>query len=99
MLFSSFSFNLKNQLMGARIRFVALALAVLMMASYCLAAKVIKVDMLKRENTAVNGGRRLLDDDNKAKSGYANESSVSNHHYIPRNDFNNYPGGNEDRSG
>ncbi|KAB1670612.1 hypothetical protein ES319_1Z153000v1 [Gossypium barbadense] len=75
-----------------------MALAILMMASYCLAAKVIKVDMLKHENTAVNGGRLLLDDDSKAKSGYAKESSVNNHHYIPRNDFNNYPGGNEDGS-
>ncbi|MBA0761959.1 hypothetical protein Gotri_024522 [Gossypium trilobum] len=85
--------------MGARIRFVALALAILMMVSYCLAAKVIKVDMLKHENNAVNGGRRLLHDDSNAKSGYAKESSVNNHHYIPRNDFNNYPGGNEDGNG
>ncbi|KAH1115380.1 hypothetical protein J1N35_008758 [Gossypium stocksii] len=85
--------------MSARIRFVSLALAIMMMASYCLAAKVIKVDMLKHENTAVNGARRLLDDDSKAKIGYAKERSVNNHHYIPRNDFNNYPGGNEDGSG
>lgn len=85
--------------MGARIRFVALALAILMMASYCLAAKVIKVDVLKHENTVVNGGRGLLDDGSKAKSGYAKESSVNNHHYIPGNDFNNYPGGKEDGSG
>ncbi|XWS53302.1 hypothetical protein CRYUN_Cryun11dG0145300 [Craigia yunnanensis] len=70
-----------------------------MVVNSCLAAnrKVIKVDVLKHEDTIVHG-RQLLDEGGNAKAGYP-ESSVNIHHYIPRQDFNNYPGGGGDGSG
>ncbi|KAE8722797.1 putative BEL1-like homeodomain 8 [Hibiscus syriacus] len=64
------------------------------MESSCLTAKVIKEDVPEHERTIVDS-RRLL---GKAKSGYPKESSVNNHHYIPRENF-NYPGGDGDGSG
>ncbi|KAK8601466.1 hypothetical protein V6N12_051299 [Hibiscus sabdariffa] len=80
--------------MGARMRLLALALAILMVLSSCLAAKAIKPDSLKHEHAVVYGRRLLvLVEDGDAKSGYSRESSVNNHHYIPREDFNNYIGG------
>ncbi|KAK8489062.1 hypothetical protein V6N11_009239 [Hibiscus sabdariffa] len=84
--------------MGARMRLLALALSILMMASSCLAAKVMKLDVPEHEQIVVNG-RRVLVDGGDAKSGNPKESSVNNHHYIPREDFNNYPGGGGDGSG
>ncbi|XP_022756065.1 uncharacterized protein LOC111303857 [Durio zibethinus] len=82
--------------MGARLRVLALALAILMMVSSCLAAnrKVTKVDVLKHEDATIVHGRTLLDDGGNAKG-----SSVTNHHYIPREDFNNYPGSGGDGNG
>ncbi|KAK6234668.1 hypothetical protein SCA6_010005 [Theobroma cacao] len=90
----------KKKSMGARMRInLALALAILMvvMMSSCLARKVIKVDVLKHDDTIVHG-RQLLDEGDKVGAGYP-ESNVNNHHYIPRQDFNNYPVGPGDESG
>ncbi|KAE8692918.1 putative BEL1-like homeodomain 8 [Hibiscus syriacus] len=78
--------------MGARMRLLALSLTILMMMTSFLASKVIKKDLPKHEHVVVNG-RRLLLDDLSVKSRYPKQSSVNNHHYIPREDFNNYPGG------
>ncbi|WRX34102.1 hypothetical protein QQP08_026589 [Theobroma cacao] len=90
----------KKKSMGERMRInLALALAILMlvMMSSCLARKVIKVDVLKHDDTIVHG-RQLLDEGDKVGAGYP-ESNVNNHHYIPRQDFNNYPVGPGDESG
>ncbi|KAE8674586.1 putative BEL1-like homeodomain 8 [Hibiscus syriacus] len=76
--------------MGARMRLLALALTILVMMSSCSAAKVLKVDSPKPEHIIFVGRRLLVDD---AKSGNREESGVNNHHYIPREDFSNYPGG------
>lgn len=72
--------------MGARMRLLAIALAILMMVSSCLAAKVLKSDeLLQHEGTIVHGSsRQLLEDEGE------NPRSTNNHHYIPRN---KYPGG------
>ncbi|XVF20264.1 hypothetical protein REPUB_Repub11eG0182800 [Reevesia pubescens] len=79
--------------MGARMRLLAFALAILMMLSRsCLAAnrEVIKVDVVKHEDSVLHGSRQLLDDDGNAEDP---SSSVNNHHYIPRREFKNYQNG------
>ena len=69
---------------------MALALAILMLVSSCLASNV-----LKHEDTTIVHNRRLLDDGKAAANAeyYHPQSSVNNHHYIPREDFKNYLGG------
>ncbi|GMI81871.1 hypothetical protein HRI_001856400 [Hibiscus trionum] len=72
----------------ARMKLMGLALAILMMVSCCLAAnrKVMKVeDGVKHERT-------MLDNGGTVKAGYP-PSGLENHHFLPRQDFNNYPGG------
>ena len=78
-------------------RVLALALAILIMVSSCLAAnrKVLKPDVPKHEDTIVHG-RQLLDDGGDAKAAGYPGSSVNNHHYIPRE---KYPGGGGDGDG
>ncbi|XP_022728685.1 uncharacterized protein LOC111284229 [Durio zibethinus] len=89
-ILTSFSLLGQDKAMGARMRFLALGLVILMMASSCLATNR-KVVVLKHENSIVHG-RQLLEDGDDAKTGYPS-SSVNNHHFLPRQDFNNYPGG------
>ncbi|OMO67397.1 hypothetical protein CCACVL1_20541 [Corchorus capsularis] len=87
--------------MGGRImRLLALALAISIMVSSCLAGnrKVIKAEVLSHEDTTVHGRQLVGDGGGNGRDGYPS-SSVSNHHYIPRQDFNNYPGGGGDGSG
>ncbi|KAE8696701.1 putative BEL1-like homeodomain 8 [Hibiscus syriacus] len=71
-----------------RMKLLGLALAILMMVSCCLAAnrKVIKVE------EEVKHERTLLDNGGTIRVGYPS-SGVDNHHRLPRQDFNNYPGG------
>ncbi|KAE8729486.1 putative BEL1-like homeodomain 8 [Hibiscus syriacus] len=72
----------------ARMKLMGLALAILMMVSCCLAAnrKVIKVE------DEVKHGRTMLDNGGTFTASYPS-SGVDNHHHLPRQDFNNYPGG------
>ncbi|KAE8700824.1 putative BEL1-like homeodomain 8 [Hibiscus syriacus] len=73
----------------ARMKLQGLALAILMMVSFCLAAnrKVIKVEeVVKHERTMLDNGGTV-----KA-AGYPSKD-VDNHHCLPRQDFSNYPGG------
>ncbi|KAL4282210.1 hypothetical protein GQ457_03G043710 [Hibiscus cannabinus] len=83
------SFSLLRQKKAmARMKLMGLALALLMMVSCCLAAnrKVIKGEyVVKHERT-------MLDTGGTVKAGYPS-SGLENHHFLPRQDFNNYPGG------
>ncbi|KAK9280142.1 hypothetical protein L1049_013829 [Liquidambar formosana] len=67
-------------------RFLAVAL-ILMMVSSCVAVnmKALVVEMREQE-------QRHLVDDEEGKAENSAGSSVNNHHYIPRQDFNNYVG-------
>ncbi|XVE79791.1 hypothetical protein DITRI_Ditri14bG0084200 [Diplodiscus trichospermus] len=80
-------------------KLLVLALAILMVVGSCLAAnrKVVKPDVLKHDDAIVHG-RQLLDEGGDVTAGYPG-SSVNNHHYIPRPEFKNYPGGGGDGTG
>ncbi|KAA8544082.1 hypothetical protein F0562_021741 [Nyssa sinensis] len=75
-----------------RMRFLVLALVLLLMSS-CFAMdrtayKPFRVEFHEHDH------RRQLVENEKEKSEYSGGSNtVNNHHYIPRQDFNNYNGG------
>ncbi|XP_040991199.1 uncharacterized protein LOC121238417 isoform X2 [Juglans microcarpa x Juglans regia] len=73
-------------------RFVAVALFLMMIIITCLAAdrKVLMAKMIM--NKAED--RNLSEENEKGDVGYGIAvRSVNNHHYIPREDFNNFGGG------
>ncbi|ESR37772.1 hypothetical protein CICLE_v10029727mg [Citrus x clementina] len=70
--------------MSAKMRLLGLAL-VLMILSSCLAANG------RALNAETYDSRVLSEGDPNVKSGYP-PSNVNNHHYIPRQDFNQYGG-------
>lgn len=77
-------------------RFVAVALFLMMVISTCLAAdsrKVLKTKMMNKEY------RNLGGENEKDTRNGATVKSVNNHHYIPREDFNNFGGGGGGGSG
>ncbi|KAG7950221.1 hypothetical protein I3843_13G101400 [Carya illinoinensis] len=73
-------------------RFVAAALFLMMIIVTCMAVdrKVLMTKMIMNKAE----GRNLREENDKGNVGYdAAVRSVNNHHYIPREDFNNFGGG------
>lgn len=67
---------------------LVLALAFALMNSSCLAAyrKALHVEIIHGPKL------RELAEDKDMNAGYPGSSTVNNHHYIPRQDFNNFGG-------
>ncbi|KAF7119347.1 hypothetical protein RHSIM_Rhsim13G0096900 [Rhododendron simsii] len=74
--------------MSLRMRFLVLALLIMMMVSSCLATNRHILMMIDGKGQE----KRQLAGDEEGRFEYPG-SSVNNHHNIPRQDFNNYNGG------
>ncbi|PON46330.1 hypothetical protein PanWU01x14_252170 [Parasponia andersonii] len=81
---------------------VALVVMMMVMISFCSAVNLktsaLGIEMLKQERRQLGAARVDYDGGDQVQVGYPG-NSVNNHHYIPRQDFNNHGGDDSGNNG